>query len=86
MIYKIIYLIRCIVYWTVPENISKYYKETAQICSNNSRVYCRIYFSMKEYLAVKFVIENHRLMNNMNHIKKRLLEYEKFVSYCLSVK
>ncbi|XP_043790322.1 ATP-dependent DNA helicase Q5-like isoform X2 [Apis laboriosa] len=78
--------IRCIVYWTVPENISKYYKETAQICSNNSRVYCRIYFSMKEYLAVKFVIENHRLMNNMNHIKKRLLEYEKFVSYCLSVK
>ncbi|XP_031773790.1 ATP-dependent DNA helicase Q5-like [Apis florea] len=78
--------IRCIVYWTVPENISKYYKETAQICSNNNRVYCRIYFSMKEYFAVKFVIENHRLMNNMDHIKKRLLEYEKLVSYCLSVK
>ncbi|OAD59223.1 ATP-dependent DNA helicase Q5 [Eufriesea mexicana] len=78
--------IRCIVYWTVPENIAKYYRESAQIDSSNGNAYCRIYFSVKEYSAVQLLIKNHRVMNNSQHIQKRLDEYEKMISYCLSVK
>ncbi|XP_015435604.1 PREDICTED: ATP-dependent DNA helicase Q5-like [Dufourea novaeangliae] len=78
--------IRCIVYWTVPENISKYYRKSAEACIDNSRAYCRIYFSTKEYSSIKMLIENHRIMNDPEHIKKRLSEYNKLVSYCLSVK
>ncbi|KOC60962.1 ATP-dependent DNA helicase Q5 [Habropoda laboriosa] len=78
--------IRCIIYWTVPENIAKYYRECAQTHADNGRAYCRIYFSMKEYSSVKLVIENHREMNDVEHIQKRLNEYDKIVSYCLSVK
>ncbi|CAK9795524.1 ATP-dependent DNA helicase Q5 [Anthophora plagiata] len=78
--------IRCIVYWTVPENIAKYYKECAQIRADNGRAYCRIYFSMKEHSSVKLGIKNHRKINDVEHVQKRLNEYDKIVSYCLSVK
>ncbi|CAK9824395.1 ATP-dependent DNA helicase Q5 [Anthophora retusa] len=78
--------IRCIVYWTVPENIAKYYRECAQTRADNGRTYCRIYFSMKEHSSVKLGIKNHREINDVEHVQKRLNEYDKIVSYCLSVK
>ncbi|XP_043265417.1 ATP-dependent DNA helicase Q5-like isoform X2 [Colletes gigas] len=78
--------IRCLVYWTVPGNIAKYYRESAEMCMDNDVAYCRIYFSTKEYSSVKFVIENHRTIKNPEHIEKRLNEYNKFVSYCLLTK
>nr|XP_034171496.1 ATP-dependent DNA helicase Q5-like [Osmia lignaria] len=78
--------IRCTVYWTVPENISKYYRESMQNRSDNNLSHCRIYFSVKEYLSVKMAIENHDVINDSEHIKQRLKEYEKLISYCLLVK
>ncbi|XP_068977533.1 ATP-dependent DNA helicase Q5-like [Bombus flavifrons] len=77
--------IRCIVHWTIPENIAKYYRECTQIHSENDYTYCRIYFSMKEHSSVKHVIENRKIMNDIEHIWKRLSEYDKFVSYCLLI-
>ncbi|XP_076630525.1 ATP-dependent DNA helicase Q5 isoform X2 [Colletes latitarsis] len=78
--------IRCLVYWTVPGNIAKYYRESAQMYMDDDGAYCRIYFSTEEYSSVKFVIENHRTIKNPEHIEKRLNEYNKFVSYCLLTK
>ncbi|XP_076650418.1 ATP-dependent DNA helicase Q5 isoform X2 [Halictus rubicundus] len=79
-------LIKCKVYWTVPENIPKYYRESVQSLKANHRTYSRIYFSSQEYSSTKMLIENHRVMNGLEHIKKRLSEYKKLVAYCLSVK
>ncbi|XP_012141991.2 ATP-dependent DNA helicase Q5 isoform X1 [Megachile rotundata] len=78
--------IRGTVYWTIPENIAKYYRESAQTYAHNEQKYCRIYFSVEEYSSIKTAIENHKLMNTGDHVKQRLSEYNKFVSYCLSVK
>ncbi|XP_076240987.1 ATP-dependent DNA helicase Q5 [Calliopsis andreniformis] len=78
--------IRCIVYWTVPENIPKYYRECAKICRNNNYAYSRIYFSTKEYSSVKSEIKNHTKSRSTEYIKKRLKEYNKLVSYCLRIK
>ncbi|XP_076173854.1 ATP-dependent DNA helicase Q5 isoform X2 [Ptiloglossa arizonensis] len=78
--------VRCIVYWTVPENIAKYYRESAQTCKDSGLAFCRIYFSIKEYSSVKLVIENHRIMKDPEHIENRLSEYNKLVSYCLLIK
>ncbi|XP_076299105.1 ATP-dependent DNA helicase Q5-like isoform X2 [Lasioglossum baleicum] len=78
--------IRCKVYWTIPENIPKYYRESVQSLTNNRRTYCRIYFSPEEYSSIKLLIENHRQMDGLEHMKKRLSEYQKLVTYCLSIK
>lgn len=40
---------------------------------------------MKEHSSVKHVIENRKIMNDIEHIRKRLSEYDKFVSYCLLI-
>lgn len=54
--------------------------------SDNNLAHCRIYFSVKEYLSAKMAIENHDVIDNAEHIKLRLKEYDKLVSYCLLVK
>ena len=77
--------IRCIAYWTIPENIPKYYRECAQMYTNRGRAYSRIYFSVKEYSSVRLFLKNHREINEPEYIKKRLSEYDKLVSYCLSI-
>ncbi|XP_043508040.1 ATP-dependent DNA helicase Q5-like isoform X1 [Frieseomelitta varia] len=77
--------IRCIVHWTVPENIAKYYRECAQTHLENDHAYCRIYFSTEEHSSVKLGIKNHKLINDLEHTQIRLNEYNKFVSYCLSI-
>ena len=77
--------IRCIAYWTIPENIPKYYRECAQMYTGSGHAYSRIYFSVGEYSSVRSVIKNHRKLNEPEHIKKRLNEYDKLVSYCLSI-
>lgn len=77
--------IRCIVHWTIPENIAKYYRECAQTHLENDHAYCRIYFSTDEYFSVKLGIKNHKVINDLEHTQIRLNEYDKFVSYCLSI-
>ncbi|XP_054014092.1 ATP-dependent DNA helicase Q5-like [Hylaeus anthracinus] len=78
--------IRCTVYWTVPKNLSKYYRKSAQTCTENGHTYCRIYFSMKEYSSVKLLIEKHDTIDDSALIRKQLCEYDKLVDYCLSIK
>ncbi|XP_076382617.1 ATP-dependent DNA helicase Q5 [Megalopta genalis] len=80
--------IKCKVYWTVPENISKYYRESVQSFTNNYRTYCRIYFSTKEYSSIKMLIENSEVGKGkgLGYIKHHLNEYNKLVSYCLLTK
>ncbi|XP_031840604.1 ATP-dependent DNA helicase Q5 [Nomia melanderi] len=75
--------IKCIVYWTVPENIPKYYRESAQCHIDDGSAYCRIYFSTKEYSSVKMLIERRTTMYDLKDIKIQLNEYNKLVSYCL---
>ncbi|XP_076677182.1 uncharacterized protein LOC143373642 isoform X3 [Andrena cerasifolii] len=77
--------IRCIAYWTIPENIPKYYRECAQMYTNSGRPYSRIYFSVREYSSVRSVLKNHREINEPEFIKNCLSEYDKLVSYCLSI-
>ncbi|CAD1479080.1 unnamed protein product, partial [Heterotrigona itama] len=77
--------IRCIVHWTIPENIAKYYRECAQTHLENNHAYCRIYFSTEEHSSVKLSIKNHKVINDLEHTQIRLNEYNKFVSYCLSM-
>lgn len=77
--------IRCIAYWTIPENIPKYYRECAQMYTNRGRAYSRIYFSVGEYSSVRLALENHGYINEPECIKNRLSEYDKLVSYCLYI-
>lgn len=54
--------------------------------TDSGLAYSRIYFSVREYSSVRLVLKNHREINEPEHIKKRLSEYDKLVSYCLSIK